>query len=71
MIRLDIYFYFKFSIVLTLAWKDVLTNEFYPSNNIYHEYYNVLFNLAVMYYLMVKILFNLRENPRIMETKQR
>ena len=37
-----------------MGWKDVLTGELYISNNIYHEYYNVLFNLAVMYFSIGK-----------------
>ena len=47
----------KFSIKLELGWKDILNGDYYYSFNINHEYYSVLFNLAILYYSIVILYF--------------
>lgn len=41
-----------FSVKIQFGWKDVLKNDFCYSYNINFEYYSILYNLAVTYYLI-------------------
>ena len=38
-----------FSIKVDFAWRDVVKNDFWYSNNVNFEYYSCLFNLAIAY----------------------
>jgi hypothetical protein len=38
-----------FSIKVDFAWRDVIKNDFWYSNNVNFEYYSSLFNLAIAY----------------------
>lgn len=42
----------NYSLAVEFGWRDVLKNDFYYSYNVNLEYFSVLFNLAVCYYLL-------------------
>ena len=42
----------NYSLAIEFGWKDVLKNDYYYSYNVNLEYFSVLFNLAVCYFLL-------------------
>jgi hypothetical protein len=48
-------------------WLDTLTNDYVKSSNPYFEYYNILYNLACVYFLLGCYFNNVSEEDRIRE----
>ena len=57
----------EYSLKMEFSWKDTLKNDFYTSFNVNFEYYNTLFNLAVIFKRLGSYFYGVQDDQKLKE----